>query len=88
MSDVAKMFYCTTGWQSGKPSMVHPIKAYSVEQARDWMFETYGGNWCTSHTEEVWNAWTERMRAEGTEWLIEKAHPLVDLTSENEEERR
>lgn len=75
---MAELFYCTTGWHDGCPSVVHPILANSEEEARAWMNERYNRKWAQSYTKAQWeeNKW----RAIQQGWLIEQELPLVDLT--------
>ena len=42
------------------------------------MFETYGPQWCTSYTEEDWNAWKARAPYYVT---IETELPTLDITN-------
>ncbi len=79
----AAMFYCTTGWQDGAPSMVQPILAYSEGQAREWMHKRYNGRWATSYDSERWAEAVLHAAQHG--YPIEKELPIVNLTGEVEE---
>lgn len=72
-----KLFYCTRGWKDGKMGTVHPIRAHSMEDARKYMFDTFGGDWAESYTEEAWLAFLER--AERDCIPVEPEVPLVEV---------
>jgi hypothetical protein len=44
---------------------LHPIMAKDENKAREYMFATYGNQWCTSYTEEQWTKWTREAASKG-----------------------
>lgn len=59
------LFYCTRGWKDGKEGTAHPIEAPTESHARKYMFNTFGGDWCTSYTEEAWDRAKQFARERG-----------------------
>ena len=39
---------------------VHPIIANDENTARQYMFNTFGLDWCTSYTKQQWINWAKR----------------------------
>lgn len=77
MTTSKSLFYCTRGWKNGRIGTLHPIRAYSEDDARAYMFKTYGGDWCTSYTKEDWLTWAARANVMGVR--LETEQPEVEV---------
>lgn len=63
-------WYFTFG--CGQKHARHYVKIFGTfDEARKKMFERYGAEWAFQYSEEEWNAWAERCRKDGMEWMIE-----------------
>ena len=72
-----KRFYCTRGCKSGSIGTVHPIIANDENTARQYMFNTFGLDWCTSYTELQWLTWVARATVIGVP--LEAVQPEVEV---------
>ena len=72
-----QLFYCTVGRRPDGMGPVIPILAESEGDARQWMFDNYGRNWCTSYTKDDWEDWVDRAREMG--WPVETQAALVEV---------
>lgn len=56
----------------GQKHAGHYVKIFGTfDEARKKMFERYGAEWALQYSEEKWDAWAERCRKDGMEWMIE-----------------
>lgn len=63
-------WYFTFG--CGQKHAGHYVKFFGrYYEAREKMFATFGKQWAFQYSEEEWNAWAERCRKDGMEWMIE-----------------
>ena len=75
MSEQRKMFYCTRGWENGHQGTCHPILALTEDAARQYMYDNFGHNWCTSYTAGQWAE--AHVRAEKYGYMLEPEEPTV-----------
>ena len=75
---VPHKFYITFGYGQLNAGCVLPIVATSEHEARAYVAENYYNNYCTSYTEERWNAWKEKNATSSIP--LERELPTIDLT--------
>ena len=64
-------YIMTFGCGQRNAGMCLPIFANSENEARAEMFRLYGKDWCTSYTEEAWEAWKIKARQYGVPIEVE-----------------